>query len=396
MRPKPIDEALARVVRAEMRRTQTPRIAVGVLRGSRAQASGFGIASVEAAPGRRAHALPDRINDQDVTAAAVMRLVEKRTIDLDAPMRRYLPGFRMRDERVGRRGTLRHCFTHTGGWLGDFFDDTGRGNDALEKVVAALRRTPQLTPLGETWSYNNAGFYVAGRVLERVARKPYKDVIRETLFEPLAMSESFFFAEDVISRPCVVGHVVRRRGPAVAPPWALARSVNPAGGIVASVVDQLRWARFNLGDGRAPGGKRILRASTMRTMQQPHAPAGCMADHVGIAWLLRDVDGERLVEHGGTTEGQSPSFALVPARAFAITVLTNSNRGREACNEIHRWALRRYLGLAAGPPTMLSPPRDGLAALGGTYPKVSATWPLRVDWAPRYAVQENLAPSWNT
>ena len=76
-------------------------------------------------------------------------------LDLDEPVRTYLPDLRLSDEEVARTVTTRHLLTHVGGWVGDVFEDTGGGDDALEKIVERLADAPQLTPLGEVFSYNN-------------------------------------------------------------------------------------------------------------------------------------------------------------------------------------------------------------------------------------------------
>src|SRR2546429_2286685 len=100
-----------------------------------------------------------------ITATVVMRLVERDALDLDAPVRRYLPEFRLRDEDAASRATLRHLVTHTAGWLGDSFTDFGRGDDALARYVTAMAELEQLTPLGEIWHYSNSSFAVLGRLI---------------------------------------------------------------------------------------------------------------------------------------------------------------------------------------------------------------------------------------
>ena len=62
------------------------------------------------------------------------------------------------DPEVAERVTLRHLFSHTAGWLGDYFDDTGPGNDAVRKIVQRMKKLPQVTPLGQVWSSVTAGF----------------------------------------------------------------------------------------------------------------------------------------------------------------------------------------------------------------------------------------------
>jgi CubicO group peptidase (beta-lactamase class C family) len=296
-----------------------------------------------------------------------MRLVERGKLDLDVPIRRYLRGLRLKDPGVTRKVTLRHLLTHTGGWVGDYFSETGRGDDALAKVVAMLHKVPQITPLGEVWHYNNAGFYLAGRVIEAVYGKPYETAITELLLQPLGMTRSFFFADEAVVYRVAAGHLGKGTRHTVTTPWALPRNVHAAGGIISDVIDQLRWALFHMGDGRAPDGKRLLRASTLRTMHRAHAPAGSIADSIGLSWLLSDVDGVRIVEHGGTTNGHLSAFLMVPERRFAIAVLTNSTRGGEVHHAVVDRALAHHLGLRRRPPRPLAGGRVDAHAYAGRY-----------------------------
>jgi CubicO group peptidase (beta-lactamase class C family) len=101
------------------------------------------------------------------TATVVMRLVEQGRLDLDEPVVSYLPELRLADPVVARAVTMRHLLTHTSGIDGDFYGQgTGRGDDCLGRYVAALADCPPTHPMGATWSYCNAGFVVAGRVIE--------------------------------------------------------------------------------------------------------------------------------------------------------------------------------------------------------------------------------------
>ncbi|MGH2812490.1 MAG: serine hydrolase domain-containing protein [Actinomycetota bacterium] len=363
-----IHQKLDRFVKSEMKRTGVPGVEVGLLhRGSR-YVQGYGVTSVD-------HPLPVTADTlfqigsttKTFTATAVMRLVEQGKLELNVPLRRYLPDLRLKNKEAERKATLLNLLTHTGGWLGDYFEGGGRGDDALAQVVAKMSKIKQLTPLGQVWSYSNSGFYLAGRVLEKVLRKPYETAIRELLFEPLGMENSFFFAEEVLPFRVAVGHITRGKKSSVARPWALRRSAAPAGGIISNAMDQLTWAAFNMGDGRAPSGKRVLRKGTLRLMQKPHAPAGSMADAVGLSWLLRTGGDERVVAHGGTTNGQLSAFSMVPDRQFAITVLTNSTRGGELHQAVVRWAFEHYLGIEQPEVPKLRVRSEELESYAGKY-----------------------------
>src|SRR5215471_19972134 len=100
------------------------------------------------------------------TSTLVMQLVDEGKVDLDAPIRTYLPEFRIADEDEAALITTRMLLSHTAGFEGDIFTDTGVGDDCVEKYLAVLHDVPQLFPAGEQFSYNNAGFCVLGRLVE--------------------------------------------------------------------------------------------------------------------------------------------------------------------------------------------------------------------------------------
>jgi CubicO group peptidase (beta-lactamase class C family) len=221
----------------------------------------------------------------------------------------------------------------------------GRGTDALRRIVRRMaKQTPQLTPVGEVWSYNNSGFYLLGRIIEELTGKAYEDVVNERVLGPLGMDESFWFAEDVITRKVAIGHNAYTDGRLeVARPWGVPRALNPAGGIVSTTVDQMKYARFHLDGGKAPDGTHLLSAEATRRMQRKLAPAGNLADAMGVTWMLETVDGAKVVKHGGSINGHMSEFLMVPARKFAITILTNGSRGHELGTEVLNWALAELL-----------------------------------------------------
>jgi CubicO group peptidase (beta-lactamase class C family) len=339
-------------MRQGMADLRVPGAAVGILQAGRELAAGFGVTNVNHPLAVDADTL-FQIGSISKTFAgtAAMRLVDRGVLDLDAPVRTYLPDFKLADEAVAARVTLRHLFTHTGGWVGDYFEHTGFGADALERIVAKLASLPQLTPLGEVYTYSNSGFFVAGRVIEVVTGLSYERAIQSLVLESLGMKMSFFrhFATEFIVHRVAAGHEVRPTGPEVIRPWSRSRSAAPSGGIVSTARDMLRYARFHLGDGSTPSGEQVLRPETMALMQSPRFPTDSMGGAVGITWMIGEVGGTKVVRHGGSTFGQRASLVLVPSRDFAIVVLTNADRGEALTGRVTRWALEHYLGLADPP-----------------------------------------------
>lgn len=362
-------DPLDRFIKKKMASTGVPGVAVGIQFKGKEYTKGYGVTNVDYPLPVDAETLFQiGSTTKTFTATAMMRLVEQGKVNLADPIRKYLPDFSLRDKTVSRKATVLNLFTHTGGWLGDHFEDHGRGDDALTRIVEKMSKLKQLTPPGEVFSYNNAAFYVAGRIVERVTKKPYESAIKELLFSPLGMTHSFFFAEEAITYKVVAGHITTANGKStIVRPWQLSRTANPAGGIISDVKEQLKWARFHLGDGRTPDGKRLLRKATVARMQKAQAPAGSMADEVGISWLLRNVDGKRLVAHGGTTPGQLSAFMMVPDEGFAITVLTNSTRGGQLHGQVVRWALEHYLDVKQPDEKPIKVDAARLATYAGKY-----------------------------
>jgi CubicO group peptidase (beta-lactamase class C family) len=378
-----LERQLGEQIAAAMEKYAVPGVALGIVHGDDEHMAGFGVTNIEQPLPVDADTL-FQIGSTTKTVAATlaMRLVEEGTLDLDAPIRTYLPALRLQDADVAARVTMRHLLTHTGGWVGDYFDDTGRGEDAVARVVDRMAELAQLTPLGEIWSYNNAGFYLAGRVLEMLTERPYETLAQEWVFDPLGMDRSFFFAEDMKPFRVAAGHEEPHGEGAtratVARPWALPRAIAPAGGIVSTVRDQLRYARFHMGDGTAPGGARLLTPASMALMQTAQAAAD-RDRQMGLTWFLRDVEGACIVAHGGSTHGQQSAFLLIPSRRFALTILTNSNRGSDLNQDVTRWALEQYLGLHDRDPEPLAVTADELAAYAGHYSAAAADIDLAVQ-----------------
>lgn len=340
------NRALDRFVKRQLEETSTPGVAVGILHKGRRYTAGYGITNVD-------HPLPVAAETlfqigsttKTFTATAIMKLVEQGLVDLDVPVRRYLPELRLKDPEVTRKVTLHHLLTHMGGWLGDYFTDTGWGHDAIERAVEELAKVKQLTPLGTVWAYNNAGFYIAGRIIEKITKQPFEQAMKEMLFDPLEMKNSFWFPEEVMLHRFVVGHITVGKKSRVASPWRLSRSSAPAGAIISDVGDQLTWAEFHMGDGKAKSGKRVLKRSTLRAMQKVQFYVGNMAEEMGLSWMINTIDGVKFARHGGTTNGQLSAFVMAPEEGFAVTVLTNSTAGRTVHRDVVRWAIEHYLGL---------------------------------------------------
>jgi CubicO group peptidase (beta-lactamase class C family) len=327
-----------------MTKFSVPGVAVGVYSEGREFGAGFGVTSTRnPLPVHETTLFQIGSNTKTFVATAAMRLVESGKLELDAPIRKYLPGFRMRDADVTERVTMRHLMTHTGGWVGDYFLDTGDGDDALERYVSAMAELPQLNPLGTQWSYNNAAFSLAGHVIAKITGKTFEAALKDLVLDPLGLRRSFINPHDVMTHRFAVGHATLNDQTYVLAPWQLTRSMWPAGGIAASVMDLIRYGRFHLGDGRNSAGDRILTRESLTSMQTTICK-GQLDYTMGLSWWLREVDGVKAVFHGGGTLGQISAFNLHPQRDFAFAIFTNSGMGGLLMNAITKDTMPEFLG----------------------------------------------------
>jgi CubicO group peptidase (beta-lactamase class C family) len=359
-----------------MARAGVPGAAVGLRVGDAEVSVGYGVTSVEDPLPVHDHTL-FQIGSvtKTFTATAIMALAERGALALDDPVRQHLAAFRLADRRDTERLTVRHLLTHTGGFVGDWFlihpPELGEGEDALGRLVVRLADVPQLFPPGAAWSYNNAGFSLAGRIVEVVTGQPYAAALRALVLEPLGLERTFVSADEAITHRVAAPHGSREtpprllRGAGWQPGWQLARADVPIGGLISSARDLLAWARFHLGhsDGNAP-----LSSAAVAAMQVPLAPAGCFADHVGVSWMLRDVGGRGLVFHGGLTTGYATGFTLAPDADAAVVVLTNGTPGGTWLGrEVTRLVLRDTIGVDDAPPSPMGAWTGDLLEYAGRY-----------------------------
>jgi CubicO group peptidase (beta-lactamase class C family) len=306
-----------------------------------------------------------------------MQLIKQGKLDLNATVRTYLPDFKVADEEAAAQATIHHLLTHMGGWVGDFFDDTGAGDDALAKYMANMVDLEQLAPIGTVWSYNNAGFYIAGYIIEQITGKSFQAALKELLLDPLGLESTYLDAGDVITHRFAVGHNVSESGAQVARPWPLPRAAYSAGGITCHVPDLLRYAQFHLGDGRIGNETILLSAESIKQMQSSQVSV-CGNETWGLTWGINEIDGTRLISHGGGTIGQISLLILVPEHKFAIAILTNADRGGVVTRDVSRWALKRYLGLEITDPTLIEASEEELFPYVGRYSRPAASIDLGV------------------
>ena len=342
-------DRIASLAEARMKEYGVPGVALGVIADGQQSIRGLGVTNVEDPLPVTPHTVfPIASISKTFAATAMMRLVEQGKVDLHAPVRTYLPDFKVRDESVSREVTVWHLLTHLGGWEGQV-SGPDRGADTLRNFVAtSLPDLMQVAPPGKAWSYNNAGFSIAGRVIEVVTGKSINQAIRDLVFQPLGLEHAGTTAGDFIVQRFAAGHYSRNGHLDLQRPFVPSTSVT-AGGVGLCMTDLLAYARFHMGDGTSAKGERVLKRESLEQMRTVQAHKQGTDDDIGLAWHIRQVGPIHTYGHGGTLAAHILLLEIVPERNFAIGILTNSETGWRLIQDVEREALKSYLGASYAP-----------------------------------------------
>jgi CubicO group peptidase (beta-lactamase class C family) len=321
------------------------------------------------------------------TATVLTQLVDEGLVDIEAPVRTYLPDFRVADPDVSAAVTLRHLLSHTSGIDGDHFADFGRGDDCLERYVESCAGLEQTHPLGATMSYCNTGFSVLGRVIEVVTGKVWDAAMRERLFEPLGLQQTSTLPEEAIMHRAAVGHVkpAPHAATEVAPVWMLPRACGPMGLINSTMADVLTFARLHLGGGRTTDGTQLVSVDGIMRMRTPQVESPDRytlgGSHWGLGVILFDWDGHRLYGHDGSTIGQASRLRIFPESDMAIGLLANGGDVEAVYRALFGELASELAGIAI--PARLeapaTPPAIDLHRYAGSFERLAVRYDLAVE-----------------
>ncbi|MEV7283161.1 serine hydrolase domain-containing protein [Streptomyces sp. NPDC093252] len=345
-------DKLSDFVTAQATELGVPGVSVGVLVDGRELYASHGVTSLaNPLPVDEKTLFPLASVSKTFTATALMRLVAEGKVDLDAPVRRYIPELKLAEERAAAEITVLNLLNHTAGLDWNLIDD-GEGDRSLAGLVTKLPNLPLIAPPGARASYSQAGYNLAGRVIEKVTGQPFEQAMASLVLEPVGLSDTVYGLTEVMVRKFAVGYNRDEDGELrPARPWAAfkegARADNPGGGLSSSVSDLLRWARFQLGDGEG-----VLPAAELHRMREQTVAlrASTLGDGFGICWFLHHLDGLHAIGHGGSGNGQFAELLIVPERNFAVVSLANVGPDGYPFNQsVVRWALEHYLGVVEKP-----------------------------------------------
>ena len=270
------------------------------------------------------------------TASLVMQLVEEGRVDLNCPVKQYLRDFQLADSELSNSITVAQLLDHTSGIPGDYFGDSSYTQpNALARYVDRCSLLGSVHPPGECYSYSNAAYVIAGRLIEVVLGINWYDAIEERIFKPLGMSHAVVHPSQVMRYRVAMGH---EPDPEQTNSWRLTAQcylpigTAPCGAVMTmSASDLIRFAKVHLNQGRTDAGEQWLNPESIKLMQQCRVglpPYSYMfGTGWGLGWQLTEIDGTTLIGHGGGGMGQKSLLQLFPQQQVAIAALHNCSNG---------------------------------------------------------------------
>jgi CubicO group peptidase (beta-lactamase class C family) len=245
------------------------------------------------------------------TAVAVMILNERGLVDLDAPVKTWLPDAPAAWDAV----TVRHLLAHTSG-IPNFtsFDDYGPLKTlpaTMDSLIARFRDRPLDFQPGEGWSYSNSGYILLTAIVEKASGRTYADFVGETLFQPLGMADSGYDTHAAILPRRASGYTPTAGG--IVNTDYLDMSIpQGAGALYSTTRDLLKWEQ-------ALFGGRLLRPESLTLLTTP------VRNRYAFGLVVTEANGDRTISHSGGIEGFNTYMAYDPDRRMTVIVLGNLN-----------------------------------------------------------------------
>lgn len=363
-----------------------PSAAIGVLHDGQLTEFAVGVRNVET----REPATTDTVYQcgsmtKTWTALAFMQLVDEGKVELDEPVRSYLPDFRVADPEVSAKVTPRQLLNHTNG-VEEAYGDPGEDDDVHERMVENIADAPQVFPLGQTHGYSAAlGYAVLARILEVQDGEPWDDLMRARLFDPMGLTSTNSRYDQVDETRAATGHLLRSlaEGPIVTPVDHLPRAFGPGGNITSTTREVLAMAHVLLNEGKAPNGRSVVSAAAIREMTNSRVPVPdpyLFGPEWALGLIVCDWQGETVYATDGSTIGQNARLRLLPASNTAITMLTNGGPREAFYHKVFNEILTE-LGTVTVPPLPTPDPTLDLDPAGyeGVYERPGVRYEVSAE-----------------
>ena len=319
-------ERLVRQLEEKRQEYHIPGMAIAVVKDDTLiLAKGFGLADIV----QKKPVTPETLfgigsTTKAFTGVLVGMLVDDGIMNWDDPVTKYLPYFTMniKTKRKDAVVTIRDLLCHRTGFtrMGILY---ANGAVPREEILRTAVNAIPWNSYRRKWHYSNIMFMAAGVAAEKAAGTDWDSLIRDRIFKSLAMNSSATSINHIpANKPLSHGYLWEEELETFRKlPKRVVDNVGPAGSIVSNVLDMVQWIRFQLGRGELEG-KRLLSESqhteTWKRQMKIEGGAG-----YGFGWILSRWEKQRVITHGGNTDGYAAQVALLPESNIGFVLLAN-------------------------------------------------------------------------
>jgi len=348
-------DALRPFIQQQMSDKELPALSIAIVDDQQiVWAQGFGLADPKAKTPATADTVY-RIGSVSklFTDIAIMQLVERGELNLDAPVSDYLPDFHPKNP-FGTTITLRELMSHRSGLLreppvGNYFETS---QPSLAATVHSLNETELVFPPGTHTKYSNAAIAVVGYLLEARSHQAFAEILKSSVLEPMGLRHSSFQPEPAIIANLAKAEMWTYDGLHFdAPTFQLGMA--PAGSMYSTVKDLGHFESVLLAQGKTENGT-LLKPETLEKMWSPQFP-NPGSDVFGLGFLVTSLDGHRRVGHDGAIYGFATTLELLPEDKLGVVVFATKDSVNAVTEQIAEAALRLVLARRAGKPLTLPP-----------------------------------------
>jgi CubicO group peptidase (beta-lactamase class C family) len=338
--------AIDRYVRDEMDAQRIPGLALGIVhKGRIVHLRGFGKADESGRAVTPQTLFFNGSTTKSFTALAIMQLREAGKVELDSPVQRYLPWWRVADPQASARITVRHLLYQVSGLSKATGNEHATTMDnrasALEDQVRELRSAKLAGSVGETWQYSNANYNTLGMIVQAVSGQPYETYVREHILMPLDMRNSVMSVTAAEQRGLVTGYRYW-----FGFPFAVGQRFNrgnlPAGGLISNVEDMSHYLTAQVNGGRY-GTTSILSPAGMAELHRAGVPTGHDDVDYAMGMEVRTTNGIQTVAHDGSSFNAHANLVLIPEGNWGIMLMENAENSPDEF-----FGSRRMSGIADG------------------------------------------------
>ncbi len=344
-----VASAMSTFIQHEMQDKQLPAFSIALVNDQKIVWShGFGYAD----PDKKTPATAETVYrigsvSKLFTDIGVMQLVERGELDLDAPVSNYIPDFHPVNP-FKTPITLRQLMSHRAGLLreppvGNYFDPSDL---SLAAMVHSLNDTTLIYPPETHTKYSNAGVAVVGYVIEKHSGQPFAPYLQHAVLDPMGLRHSAFAPDPRLIRNLSKAYMWSYDGKVfLAPTFELGMA--PAGCMYSTVLDLGRFVSVLFNGGRGPNAQ-VLKPETLEQMWTPQFAKSGENASFGIGFYLSQLDGHRLVGHGGAIYGFATQLAALPQDKLGAVAVTTMDSSNGEVTHITEVALRMMLAAKQG------------------------------------------------